>query len=79
MLSSKIFQTLPWNFIKGLNESWRKYFPLCIDESEQKESKGSFMLKKPLILQTELIFNEIVKDFKDKKLWIFQKIRKLRP
>jgi hypothetical protein len=32
-----------------------------MDKSEEKESKGSFMLKKPFILQTELIFNEIVK------------------
>ncbi len=50
-----------------------------MDKSEQKESKVSCMLKKPFILQTELIFNEIVKAFKDKKLWLFQKIRKLRP
>ncbi len=49
-----------------------------MDKSEEKESKGSFMLKKLFILQTELIFNEIVKAFKDKKLWLFQKIRKLQ-
>jgi hypothetical protein len=27
----KIFQTLPPNFVKGLNESWHKFCSICMD------------------------------------------------
>ncbi len=28
------------NFAKGLNRSWHKFHPFCMDEREQNEAKG---------------------------------------
>ncbi len=39
-LSSKNLSNLSMNFIKGLNESWPKFCPLCISKSEHNEFKG---------------------------------------
>jgi hypothetical protein len=50
-LSSKNFQILPPNFVKGPNKIWLKFCLFCMDESEQNEAKGSLMLKKALYLQ----------------------------
>ncbi len=32
-LVQKILQTLPLNFVKGVNKSWLKYHPFCMNES----------------------------------------------
>ncbi len=36
----KIFHAIMPNFIEGFNESWHKFCPFCVDESEGDESKG---------------------------------------
>jgi hypothetical protein len=60
----KIFQTLPSNFVKGHYKSCLKFHPFCMNESEENEAKGYFMLKKLLFLpriKIKEIFDAILK------------------
>ncbi len=60
-LSSKICQTSPPNFVKGLSKSWLIFCPFYMDESERNEGKGWFMLKKPFFYQLSQLKKYLMK------------------
>ncbi len=44
----KSFKLLMPNFVEDPHGSWFKFYPFCLDKSEQNEAKGYFMLKEAL-------------------------------